>query len=184
MFRWVLVFTAVLVFATSANASLHTFATTGPTVPQALTVLDGDFELSDTPNGSGFQYEVVGGDTMTIQSLDANGLFTADLLWGQTSNGSVVLGFNDGTGSGVTMHMQFFDGTVSQGDPFPSLVSGNGFWSAQNRPSSVLPGNWVWGRTPATITAVPEPSAWGFGAMVVGLVGVGRFVRRRFGTTA
>ena len=175
----------VLVLSTVASASLHTFdATPAPGEANAITVLgDGNFELG--PSTNGFQYPVVPGNGLDI-SVDAQGgPVVLSLVRGATLNNSAVLVFEGGAD---VLRVIYQNASIMMGDAFPDItIDGTttvGFWNSTLAPPSTA--NTLAGQlgNGSGVTAVPEPSAFAFGGLAIGLVAAGRFVRRKFGQSA
>ena len=168
MSRWALSLLLVVALASSASASLHTFTKNWANPPD-FTVVDPSFELDDTPVIPGY--------------FQANPLNTAVIAIGAEQFSLETVGvFNNFVGLTFKNPAAFvwmaFPGVASAtfGGTLPDFTS-NGVYQRSPGPPGATKMN-------GTITAVPEPSALGFGAIALGLVGVGRLIRRRWNTAS
>ncbi len=170
MSRWALCLLLVIALTSSATASLHTFTLNSVDDP-GFTVVKPDFELADTspPAFPGYFY-ANSGNTMQIQLEPLGEYFSLETVG--VLNDFVSLTFKN---PGGLVWMAFPGVTDSvKGSPLPDFTADGTY---QRSPE--LPGYPGTTKMNATITAVPEPSALGFGAIAVGLVGIGRFIRRK-----
>ena len=169
----------VLLLASSTQASLHTFMITGPSDGNEISIVGSpDFELSDTPQANGFQYDAI--TPMTIKVVDHVGDVTLDLLWVSTRDDHVTMVFQDQDVPNPHLLRLVFDSPgVLEGDPIPSMFSDDE--ASWNLPEHLAPSSSVTlaGMQGAKVIAVPEPSAMALSASAFGILGIGRVVRRR-----
>ena len=160
MLRIFLSVVALLMVSSGANGALFSFTQNGQVSGDPITVLDNSFAIADMPNASGFKYPSL--EPMSIQVESLSGPLMLNLSFVSTRPNKVTLAFED-----AHMHIarMVFDTTsvwsmVDHVDPEGGALGG--VIDAQ-----------------VQVAAVPEPSAMALGMVVVGLVGIGRFVRRR-----
>ena len=172
MFRWALSLLLVVALASSATASLHKFTLNSVDSP-GFSVIKSDFELADTspPSFPGYYYANAS-NTASIQLAPLGELF--DLETVGVFDGSVSLTFKSTNGL-VWMAFPGVAAAVFE-SPLPDFTS-DGIYQRSPGPPGPTQLN-------ATITAVPEPSALGFGGLALGLVGIGRLIRRRMARAA
>lgn len=171
---------AVCLMSTVAQASLHTYVCIDvPSGGNPFTVVgSGAFELSDTPNMTGFQFPAVSPFTVEVVGHSV-GNVQFDLIRGATLMDSAVLVFENATHG--LLRMQFDVPGLVSGDAFPAAVgAGEVEWVAENLAAPSQPSKTLAGIKTGEIAAVPEPSAFAFGALAIGLVGLGRKFRNRF----
>lgn len=186
MIRTALSLAIVVALASNAAASLHIFnLTSGASGSEqnVLSVVGGSpvvFELAPPPPTGTNQF--VATTPFQVQVTSLAGPHTFTLNRASTTNNHVNLIFNIPGDPGSGQLGMFFDVPgIAQGDAVPaSFVDADGVveWNA---PALTTPNGsaQLAGRIEATV-AVPEPSAFAFGGLVIGLVGVGRVVRSRF----
>ncbi len=167
MFRWALSLLLVVALTSSATASLHKFTLNSVDSP-GFSVIKPDFELADTSPAlfPGYYYANPT-NTASIQLAPLGELF--DLETVGVFDGSVSLTFKSTSGL-VWMAFPGVANAVFE-SPLPDFTS-DGIYQRSPGPPGPTQLN-------ATITAVPEPSALGFGGLALGLVGIGRLIRRR-----
>lgn len=175
---------AVLTAASVANASFHEFTLNSytqttpasPLIP--ISVVDPTFTLPDTPN------QVVGTTLSIYYPLEQMSVSVDSVVLPLYSafvgNGGVNLNFSSNFGSAPLWTVRVSGLGNSYDDPFPSFTSPNPPFSTWEwLPVSTEVDPVADGKLSITV-AVPEPSALGFGAIALGLVGMGRFIGRRF----
>ncbi len=178
MTRWFFSLAALLALATTAHASLHTF-TPGATRGNPLTLIgSGDFELSDTPTGVFFNAI----QPFTVEVTGTVGPVQYELTRGQILPDQVILQFNHPTYNRLFMQWDVAGIPAAPPAGFPaSWIDDDGEveWVAEGLFAPLQPSATLAGYINADVAAVPEPSAFAFGGLAVGLVGLGRFLRRR-----
>ncbi len=176
MLRIFLSVVALLMVSSGANGALFSFTQNGQVSGDPITVLDNSFAIADMPNASGFKYPSL--EPMSIQVESLSGPLMLNLSFVSTRPNKVTLAFED-----AHMHiarMVFDVAGVGLGDPVPAFFADTtSVWSMVDHvdPEGGALGGVI--NAQAQVTAIPEPSAMALGMVVVGLVGIGRFVRRR-----
>lgn len=173
MFRWALSLLLVVALASSATASLHKFTLNSVGNP-GFSVIKPDFELANTspPSFPGYYY-ANSANTMSIQLAPLGEAF--DLETVGVFNNSVSLTFKNASGGLVWMAFPGVANAVFK-SPLPDFTNDGVYQRSPGPPGPT--------KMNATITAVPEPSALGFGGLALGLVGVGRLIRRKMSRAA
>jgi hypothetical protein len=178
MSRWLLSLAAVLTVTSAAQASLHQFICNEQFSRNKITLVgNGMFELQDAPvNGN--QYPAVNPLQITVDALQ--GTLQFSLLRVTTLQDQIAMVF--AADPALRLFMTFDVAGINNGDPLPgSWQDDDGIveWNTNNQLTDPT-GDPLRGSKNAVVAAVPEPSAFGFGAIALGLAGCGRYVRRRF----
>ena len=177
MSRWMLSLLALLTITSGANASLHQFILNEQLSPNEITVIgSGVFEVEDLPNASA-QYLAINPMQVSVETMQ--GTVGFDLLRVSTAEDRINMIFQAGM---VKLFMAFDIAGFPASGPLPPSWSDDDNVMEWNTNNMLLDptGDLLNGRVDAMVSAVPEPSAFGFGAIAFGLVGCGRFARRRW----
>ena len=163
--------------STELNASLHTLRTSGDGADRVrLLTPGGKFELQEEPDQSGFQYRAE--NPLQIEVAEEQGPIALELEYVAVENDAIRLQFHNNAAQ-KQLQLVFRNTGTAIGDPVPANFGGQASWTEQVDAHEAAA---IGVYRDATVTVVPEPSPWAFGAVAVALLGVGRIIQRRFGS--
>jgi hypothetical protein len=182
MGRWSFCLLALFAISSRVEASLHQFVCDEQFSRNKITVLgSGAFEVQDTVADSVNFYAI---QPLQIAVDAMQGTLLFDLLMATTQKDHIHLVFS--TQGGYRLYMTWDVPGTEKGGPLPGAwddYDGVVEWNTNNLLLDPT-GDPLRGSKSAYVAAVPEPSAFGFGALALALAGGGRFVRRRWFTPA
>ena len=183
MLRMIASFVVVLALTTVGHASLHTYNNSPAPTGDVFTMIGtGDFSLADTAwlnDANSTRYLATSGFSVQANGLAGNqtfDLYDAE-IWPAFNN--VTLEFRNTTYGKLWIDIVVPGLTLGQA--VPNTLPGLNYWKTANY---LNPGGTglLRGELPQSnlsASAVPEPSAFLLGGLVMGLVGVGRWFRSR-----
>ena len=171
----------LLALVSVSSASLHTYHNSSAPTPDVFTMVgSGDFSLADTPwysDASSTRYlatsgfSVIANGTAGAQQFD---LYDAE-IWPMYDQ--VTLEFRNATYGKLWIDISA-PGVVL-GQTVPATSPANNFWKTASYSDGAGVLNGFLPDSYLSAAAVPEPSAFLFGGLALGFVGVGRWFRRR-----